>query len=349
MSNIGFNKNNIREWITQDHVAKGVGSVIVLVGLVFPLILSQYYLRTATFLFMWIGLASSWNIVGGYIEYPSFGHVAFFGIGAFIAGIATSRYGFGTSFGIEFLILLLGAGVFVAIISLILGPILLRLRSHYFAIAMLGVAEAINSITKFVPYFSGVEGYTMPLLQPPFISSNQLFYYTMGLLALGTVVLSYIITQTKLGHGFAAIREDEDASRMIGVPTTRYKLYAFVLSTIPPAMIGVVWSFFISYFNASSAFPISTTITMIVMALIGGLGTLTGPIIGAGVFYLLQNYVWANFLQFHRAIMGVIIIVFVLLFPKGIVGVVSNDSTAQKYINRLLPTGGELDESTQRD
>jgi branched-chain amino acid transport system permease protein len=349
MSNIGINQSNIREWIMQDHVAKGIGSVVVLIGLVIPLILSPYYLRTATFLFMWIGLASSWNIVGGYIEYPSFGHVAFFGIGAFIAGIATNRYGFGNTLGIEFLILLLGAGVLVAIISLLLGPILLRLRSHYFAIAMLGVAEALNAITKFVPYFSGVEGFTMPLLQPPFISSNQLFYYVMGILALGTIILAYIIKQTKLGHGFAAIREDEDASRMIGVPTIRYKLYAFVLSTIPPAMIGVIWSFFISYFNASSAFPIDTTITMIVMALIGGLGTVTGPIIGAGVFYLLQTYVWANFLQFHRAIMGVIIIAFVLLFPKGIVGAVSNGSSIQKYINQILPTGGELDESTQRE
>jgi branched-chain amino acid transport system permease protein len=345
MSNIDSgDQTNPREWIVQDHILKGLGGVAVLIALVLPFILSSYYLRIATFLFMWIGLASSWNIVGGYIEYPSFGHVAFFGIGAFTAGIATNRYGFGDALGVEFLILLIGAGVLAGIISLLLGPILLRLRSHYFAIAMLGVAEAFSAITKYIPYFSGVEGYTMPLFQPSFMSSNQLFYYLMGVLAFGTIALSYIITRVKLGYGFAAIREDEDASRMIGVPTTRYKVYAFVLSTIPPAMIGVVWTFFISYFNASSAFAIDTTITMIVMALIGGLGTVAGPIIGAGVFYLLQTYIWANFLQYHKAIMGAIIIAFVLFFPNGIVGAVSKRSTDQSYINRLLSTGGDSDE-----
>jgi branched-chain amino acid transport system permease protein len=343
-----FDREDFPKWIRNGNISKALVGITVLVGLVLPFILSPYYLRTATFLLMWIGLASSWNLVGGYIEYPSFGHVVFFGIGATIAGIATNRYGFGDTFGIEFLGLLLVAGLFAGVFSLILGPILLRLRSHYFAIAMLGVAEAVSAISKYVPYFSGVEGFTMPLLQISFITSGQFFYYLMGFLALGTIVLSYGITRIKLGYGFAAIREDEDASRMIGVKTTRYKLYAFVLSAIPPAMIGAVWAFYISYFNASSAFAVSTTINMIVMTLIGGLGTVVGPIIGAGVFYLMQTYVWANFLQFHQAIVGIIIIAFVLLFPEGIVGVVSKKAPSRGYINRLLPTGGDSDESSHK-
>ncbi|MFB6187700.1 MAG: branched-chain amino acid ABC transporter permease, partial [Halobacteriaceae archaeon] len=155
---------------------------------------------------------------------------------------------------------------------------------------MLGFAEAVSSLTKYVPYFSGVEGFTLPLLQVKFISTQLFFYYTMGLLALLTVMLAYVIKQTKLGYGFAAIRKDEDASRMIGINTTRYKLVAFILSAVPPALIGAVYAYFVSYVNANSVFPVGFTIQMIVMTLIGGIGTVFGPVIGAGILYLLKTF-----------------------------------------------------------
>ena len=289
-----------------------VGLAVLLFGLaLYPTMASGYGIRFMLQLFMWVALAQSWNLISGLTGYVSFGHVAFFGTGAYAAGILVTTHGW------HWVPASLAGGVAAVILALIIGYPCLRLKGPYFAISMLGLNEVMRVL---VSYFEGLTGGGSGLSFPTQPVSVQI-YYAMALSALAVTGAAYFIITSRFGLKFMTIREDEVAAEAMGIDTARYKLGAFLLSAFVPGVVGGLFARDTGYIEPISVFALIITITMIVMALFGGKGTVWGPVLGAVTLFVLQELVWARFLFFYQILFGAIIVVVVLLMPRGILGV----------------------------
>jgi branched-chain amino acid transport system permease protein len=294
-----------------------IGLIAAAAGLaLYPVQATGYGIRFMLQLFMWIALAQSWNLISGLTGYVSFGHVAFFGTGAYTAGILIVKLGW------PWPLASLAGGVIALLLALLVGWPCLRLKGPYFAISMLGMNEILRVA---VSYWEGLTGGGNGLSLPTLYASVPI-YYSMGLLAAGVTALTYAIITSRFGLRLMTIREDEVAAEAMGIDTFRYKLYAFALSAIAPGIAGGLAARDQGYIEPISVFPLLTTITMIVMALFGGKGTIWGPVLGAVLLFGLQELVWARFIYLHQFLFGAIIVTVVLLMPRGILGVLQ-----QKY------------------
>ena len=281
----------------------------------YPLEATGYGLRVGLQLFMWIALAQSWNLISGLTGYVSFGHVVFFGTGAYTASLLVNA-------GMPWPLACLSGGGAGALLALIIGWPCLRLKGPYFAIAMLGLNEVMRVI---VSYAEGLTGGGNGLSLPTLDASRSI-YYAMGLVAAAVTAVTYAIVTSRFGLRLMTIREDEVAAEAMGIDTLRYKIYAFMLSAIGPGIVGGLSARDQGYIEPISVFPLVMTITMIVMALFGGKGTIWGPVLGAVVLFIFQEAVWARFVYLHQLLFGAIIVTVVLLMPRGILGVLQ-----QKY------------------
>jgi branched-chain amino acid transport system permease protein len=294
-----------------------VGLTVLLFALaLYPMQGTGYGVRTMLQLFMWIALAQSWNLISGLTGYVSFGHVAFFGMGAYSTGILITRLAW------PWPLAALAGGVMAMVLALVIGWPCLRLKGPYFAIAMLGLNEVLRVI---VSYYEGLTGGGSGLSLPTLHASVPI-YYAMGVVALSVTGLTYVIITSRFGLRLMTIREDEVAAEAMGIDTFRYKLYAFLLSAVAPGIVGGLAARDQGYIEPTSVFPLITTITMIVMALFGGKGTIWGPVLGAVLLFTFQELVWARFIYLHQLLFGAIIVAVVLLMPRGILGVLQ-----QKY------------------
>jgi branched-chain amino acid transport system permease protein len=290
--------------------------LVLVVLAVYPMRGTGYGVRFMLQLFMWIALAQSWNLISGLTGYVSFGHIAFFGMGAYTAGILIVKLGW------PWLWASLAGGVGAVVLALVIGWPCLRLKGPYFAIAMLGLNEVLRVA---VSYFEGLTGGGSGLSLPALYASVPI-YYAMGVVALAVTGLAYVIVTSRFGLRLMTIREDELAAESMGIDTFRYKLYAFLLSAVGPGIVGGLAARDQSYIEPISVFPLIMTITMIVMVLFGGTGTIWGPVLGAVLLFTLQEMIWARFIYLHQLLFGAIIITVVLLMPRGILGVLQ-----QKY------------------
>lgn len=291
-----------------------LGLLAVAVAL-YPLEATGYGLRVGLQLFMWIALAQSWNLISGLTGYVSFGHVVFFGTGAYTASLLVNA-------GMPWPLACLSGGGAGALLALIIGWPCLRLKGPYFAIAMLGLNEVMRVI---VSYAEGLTGGGNGLSLPTLDASRSI-YYAMGLVTAAVTAVTYAIVTSRFGLRLMTIREDEVAAEAMGIDTLRYKIYAFMLSAIGPGIVGGLSARDQGYIEPISVFPLIMTITMIVMALFGGKGTIWGPVLGAVVLFIFQEAVWARFVYLHQLLFGAIIVAVVLLMPRGILGVLQ-----QKY------------------
>jgi branched-chain amino acid transport system permease protein len=282
----------------------------------YPLEATGYGIRFMLQLFMWIALAQSWNLISGLTGYVSFGHVVFFGMGSYTAGILIVKASW------PWLVASLAGGIMAMILALVIGWPCLRLKGPYFAISMLGLNEVLRVA---VSYYEGLTGGGSGLSLPTLYVSVQI-YYVMGLVAVGVTALTYVIVTSRFGLRLMTIREDEVAAEAMGIDTFRYKLYAFALSAVGPGIAGGLAARDQGYIEPISVFPLIMTITMIVMALFGGKGTIWGPVLGAVILFSFQEMVWARFIYLHQLLFGAIIVAVVLLMPRGILGVLQ-----QKY------------------
>ena len=267
-------------------------------------------------LFMWIALAQSWNLISGLTGYVSFGHVAFFGMGAYTAGILIAKVAW------PWPVACLAGGVTAMLFALLIGWPCLRLKGPYFAISMLGLNEVLRVSAS---YWEGLTGGGNGLSLPTLYASVPI-YYAMGAVAALVTALAALIITSRFGLRLMTIREDEVAAEAMGIDTFRYKLYAFLLSAVGPGIVGGLTARDQGYIEPISVFPLVTTITMIVMVLFGGKGTIWGPVLGAVLLFTLQEIVWARFIYLHQLLFGAIIVGVVLLMPRGILGVLQ-----QKY------------------
>jgi branched-chain amino acid transport system permease protein len=276
----------------------------------YPAFASGYGVRAGLQLFMWIALAESWNIISGLTGYVSFGHVAFFGVGAYATAILVVRAGW------PWLAASLAGGVAACGLALIIGYPCLRLKGPYFAIAMLGLNEVLRAL---VSYFEGLTGGGNGLSLPTLQVSVPI-YYAMAATAAAVIALAYLLVSSRFGLRLMTIREDEVAAEAMGIDTARHKLYAFLLSAVGPGIVGGLAARDMGYIEPVSVFPLATTITMIVMVLFGGKGTVWGPVLGAVVLFVFQEIVWARFIYLHQLLFGALIVAVVLLMPRGVLG-----------------------------
>ena len=294
-----------------------IALALAAIGLtLYPVQATGYGIRVMLQLFMWIALAQSWNLISGLTGYVSFGHVAFFGTGAYASSLLIVKAGWAWPLAC------LGGGVVAAGVALVIGWPCLRLKGPYFAIAMLGLNEVLRVIAS---YYEGLTGGGNGLSLPTLYASVQI-YYAMGLVAAAVTLVAYVILTSRFGLRLMTIREDEVAAESMGIDTLRYKLYAFLLSAIGPGIVGGLSARDQGYIEPISVFPLIMTITMIVMVLFGGKGTIWGPVLGATVLFAFQEAVWARFIYLHQLLFGAIIVAVVLLMPRGILGVLQ-----QKY------------------
>ncbi|HEY3067692.1 MAG TPA: branched-chain amino acid ABC transporter permease [Methylomirabilota bacterium] len=283
---------------------------------VYPLVGTGYGVRALLQMFMWIALAGSWNLISGLTGYVSFGHVAFFGAGAYTAAILIIDVRW------PWLAAALAGGVVACLLALLIGYPCLRLKGPYFAIAMLGLNEVLRALVSYFEGFTGGgSGLSLPTLQV-----TERVYYVTALTAAGVTLLTYLIVTSRFGLRLMTIREDEVAAEAMGIDTFRHKLYAFLLSAVAPGIVGGLAARDQGYIEPISVFPLVTTITMIVMVLFGGKGTVWGPVLGAIVLFVAQELVWARFPYYHQLLFGAIIVAVVLLMPRGVLGVLQ-----QKY------------------
>jgi branched-chain amino acid transport system permease protein len=284
--------------------------LVILAGLLLlPRVVSSYKLLTYTTVLSLTLMAQGWNFIGGYTGYAAFGNVAFFGIGAYTTGLLML-----SKWNVPFFPALAAGALLSAAVAAGVGVAVLRLKGHYFAIATLGVAEALREIaSSWDRVTEGATGIDLPVR-----SDSSFFYYVaLGLVVFGLLLTAYL-ERSKLGYGWVAIREDQDAARMLGINTTLFKVVAFALSAVFAAFAGGIVAYQNIHVAPNDFFKIEYTLQMIIACVIGGVGTVWGPLLGAAVYQLLSTYVWSHFLELHPTVLGAIIIFFVVFLPRGL-------------------------------
>jgi branched-chain amino acid transport system permease protein len=286
-------------------------AVVLVLLAVYPTFGTGYGVRSTQQIFMWIVLAGSWNLISGLTGYVSFGHIAFYGIGAYAGSILVTRAGWAWPPAA------LAGGLAACLLAVLIGYPCLRLKGPYFAIAMLGLNEVLRAL---VSYFEGLTGGGSGLSLPT-LDATIPIYYAMGLTAVTVTLVTYLILTSRFGLRLMTIREDEVAAEAMGIDTARHKLGAFLFSAAGPGIAGALTARDQGYIEPVSVFPLAMTITMIVMALFGGKGTVWGPVLGATVLFVAQELVWARFPYLHQLLFGAIIVAVVLLMPRGVLGI----------------------------
>jgi branched-chain amino acid transport system permease protein len=291
---------------------------VLLVLVLMPFFSNNFIIRFGTDILMFAILASAWNIIGGYTGYASFGNVVFFGIGAYTTAIVMEKA------GLPFAFAYLSAGAVAAIFAVLIGLPVLRLRGHYFAIATLGVAEAMKALVQNLDITEGNAGIYLPVLDLG-IKQQYLFFYFMmlGTLML-TLVVTWLLLNAKLGYSLVAIREDEDAANSVGINTTLSKTIAFALSGFFTGLAGSIYAFQQAFIQPGPVFSVQTTVKMIVMAVFGGMGRLLGPLLGAFSIEVISETLSNYFLVAHTLFFGTVVILAIVFTPKGILDLITS-------------------------
>jgi len=273
------------------------------------------------------GLGLAWAILGGFAGYVSFGHAAFIGVGAFTAGLVEGQFSSLPPFLLLPLGLLAGAACCAILAALIAYPIL-RLRGTFFAIAMLGVSHVCAEVTNNIDFFQGSMGLNFPPIAPASMDPADFFYELYLVATLLILLISWQIRRSRFGAGLLSIREDEDTARMLGVPTERYKRLAFVVSAVLTGVMGVIYAHSLGYITTDSVYRDDTNLSLIVYSLLGGMGTLFGPVIGAFLLVFITQVILGRLLDFHLFATGLLLVILVLSAPGGVAGLLKRKRTA---------------------
>jgi len=301
----------------------GALAVLLLVGA--PAVLSPFLIQFLINLFMLAALAESWNIIGGFTGYASFGNVAFFGIGAYTTGVLL------TVGGLPFALALPAAGLLAMAFGALIGLPILRLKGHYFAIATLGVAETTREIVYNLKITGGGTGLTMPITKSPLP-----FFYLMLAILLAATLVNWWLSASRFGYGLIAIREDEDAAAAMGINSALYKTVAFALSGAFAGLAGGVFAYWITFIDPDGVFRVIMTIQMIIMAVFGGMGTVVGPLLGALVLASVSEVLSTQLVSLAELFNGLIVILVVLFMPRGLVDVIRKREFSPRKLARNL-------------
>jgi branched-chain amino acid transport system permease protein len=297
--------------------------VVGLALLVIPRFIGGYFLHLITMIFFFTYLGSAWNILGGYAGQFSFGHAAFFGIGAFTSTVLQIHLGVNPWIG-----MFLG-GLVGLLLGLFIGSITFRygLRGPYFALAMLAVAEMLRLVAAEGMSLRYPLGITIPLkgnslLYFQFTTKMPYYYVAFGMMAIA-LYLTYVIENRRLGSYFKAIRENESAADALGVNVFKYKLAAMAISAFLTAAAGTFYAQYYLTIEEESAFGTSVSIEILLGPIIGGAGTVFGPLVGAAILEILSEgtrNLLKGYSGVHLMVYGAILIVVIIFLPHGILG-----------------------------
>jgi branched-chain amino acid transport system permease protein len=291
--------------------------VIALFAILIPLLIvvlatvhgSPYAIRFATNMLMWIALVQSLNTITGYVGRIHFGHVMFFGLGAFTTVLLYER-------GVSWPLTLILSPIIVMFFALAIGYPTLRLHGAYFAIATWAFAEMLKQIALNVEWLG--KGYGIPIRTP--LDSYQVLYL-MALVAILAIAINIAIERSRLGRAFTAIRDNEVAASVYGINIVNYRVLAYMLSSIPASMAGGLYVYWIGYAYAGDVFSGLKTDIMFVALLLGGMGNYVGPLIGSIIFVLTYEVLWTYIgEQLYLVLLGSFIVMLVLFMPYGISG-----------------------------
>jgi branched-chain amino acid transport system permease protein len=296
--------------ITGNPVAIAVVLVLMALLLAVPATHNDYLTLVFRQILMYAAMAYGWNLIGGYTGYVSFGNVTFFGLGAYCSGVLSTH-------GVDNLFADIALAVVVnAAFAVLMGIPVLRLRGPYFGIATLGIGVAVAEIVANFDALGGSSGLAVHQVDEAHFS---IYYYAMWLVALVSILGTFVIARSKLGYAFVAIRENEDAAAALGISATRYKITAWALGAMMAGAAGAIFAPANGFIDPSITFATDSNVFPIVMTILGGIGTVAGPFIGAlllaGVNELLQRY----FVNAHTLFFGSMIVLVVLLLPRGLV------------------------------
>ena len=282
-----------------------------------PMISSYNYVLTlGALILMWVAMSSSWNILGGFAGYISLGHSVFMGIGGYFAGVLLYYNDIS-----PFLTAPVG-GVLAVLIGFLAGFITLRTRGPAFIISTIALLFMFLLMTDNFEYLGGAAGLPLPALD---LSQEWLrvpFYYAMLLIAMGAVWTAYRVAHSKFGMGLRAIAEDEVKAEVAGVPTRLYKITAFAMSAFWVGVAGAIYGYSIAFIRPTVFFTIAISAQMVLMAIIGGKGTVAGPVVGAVLIYAINEMSLIVFgaTEFNIVIQGAMLVSVLVFFPLGVVG-----------------------------
>ncbi|MGI9005261.1 MAG: branched-chain amino acid ABC transporter permease [Streptosporangiaceae bacterium] len=300
---------------------RGAVTILALAGAaVFPLIFLNQQVATIAFLtLIFVTAAVAWNIFSGYCGYLSLGHAVFFGSGAYVAGIAARDWQ--VTGGAEFALLPL-AGAVAALIAVPFGLVALRVRRHTFVVITIAIFFIFQLMAFNVTTLTnGTIGLNAPFLLWDPVSFDQRFYYTALILAVATVMLSWLVRGSRFGLQLRAIRDDEDRAASLGVRAMPVKLTAFVISGAITGVAGALWFLFIGQVLPQSGFDPLFDLSVALMAFLGGLGTVAGPLLGALIIEPAQQYLTTSFSNSYlsQILLGALFLAVVLFLPRGLI------------------------------
>jgi branched-chain amino acid transport system permease protein len=305
---------------------KVVGGVILAIALLaFPLVFKKPFpQRMMILIFMYALLAEAWNILGGYAGQVSLGHAVFFGLGAYTSSFMLIQWGSTPWLG-------MAVGILVAVVvSIIIGYPCFRLGGHYFVIATIAAGEIVAIIFLNWKLMGGAIGLFLPLQDDSLLhfqfSSKAPYYYIILAMLVVTVFITYKIERSRLGFYFRAIKNDPDAARSLGIDLTKYKLMAMIISAALTAMAGTFYAQYVLFIDPHTVLPLMLSVQMCLIPVLGGTGTITGPIIGSAILIPMAEYTRVQLAGkvsgLHLLIYGFLIMVIAVFQPAGLMGLV---------------------------
>jgi len=298
---------------------------IAAVALLFaaPLLLSnQFFLHLGITVLLWTTLGVAWNLLGGYAGQVSFGHAAFFGVGAYTTMILYLSLGLAPWYGMVF------GGVVGALISLPIGYLCFRLRGPYFSLATLAVAEIMRLVAvNWESLTAGPQGLLITTLPAVNLFGKAInweskvpFFYFVAVLAVVSMLATYYLTRSRLGAYLVAIRENEDAAESIGIDTTRAKVVTLAVSAFFTGAAGGFYGLYYRYVDPDAVFPIALSIETVFIAVVGGLSTVIGPVVGALFLTTIAEVFKEHFALGHLIFYGLFMMLVIRFLPEGIWG-----------------------------
>jgi branched-chain amino acid transport system permease protein len=277
----------------------------------FPARYSQHVL---ILVLLYVALGSAWNVLGGFAGQLSLGHAAFFGIGAYSAAVIASKTALSPWWAIVV------GPVVVLPIALVVGWICFRLRGPYFTLATIAVGEVMRLVALNWSELTG--GAVGVVIRPSGFSgtSKVPYYYIVLIIAAVTVGLCKLISRRKLGYYLMAIREDQETAESIGVDTTKYKLIALAISATLTAVAGAFYANYFLFVDPTIVLPLALSVEIVLMSIVGGLGTVAGPVLGAVLLKLSSEIFRNEFAQANLLIYGALLILVILFMPDGLMG-----------------------------
>lgn len=294
-----------------------VGSTLLLLSLFPWLNPPVYYISLLFTVFMYVTLATSWNLIGGYTGYLSFGHVAFFGLGAYTTAFLFNLLHLSP---LATILSSIPAGGAAALVALIIGVPCLRLRGPYFAVITLCFAFVVELAVKNLSILGGADGLWLKSMDLPIALARSILFEVMMVLMLIAVAASFLVGRSRFGAGLRAIKEDEEVAQTMAIDSARLKIGAFVLSALFSGVAGGIYAYYLAYIHPDIVFDVNISILVVLMALFGGGGSWLGPVIGA-VLLTLINEGLSTFVraELARIIYGGLFIIVTIYMPNGII------------------------------